>query len=318
MGSHLLGDVATEEVRRRERLVAVDDDALLICPWASRSPFELRVIPRRPAPRFEEDEGGAAMIATALRALAGALGALPQLNLWVRTAPRGDRRVLLAHRHRPPADDPRRVRARHRGRDQRLRARARGRGPARGARLSGTDVERCRSRSRGRSRRSPSGSARVAAPSALPGADRPVRRDALPGRASSPRSSSPGRYQVGSFELELHPAIERIVAARAGDRRQRRLRRGLLRGRARDAAAGRPAWSGSSSTPRLRAAAAALAARNGVADRVELRGAVHGRGAGGARRAPRVPRSVIMDCEGAEAELADPERVPWLARRLDR
>ncbi len=89
MGAHLLGDVATDEVRRRERLVAVDDDTVLICPWASRSPFELRVIPRRPAPRFEEDGGGAAMIATALRALAGALGALPQFNLWVRTAPRG-------------------------------------------------------------------------------------------------------------------------------------------------------------------------------------------------------------------------------------
>ena len=29
------------------------------------------------------------MLATALRALAGALGALPQFNLWVRTAPRG-------------------------------------------------------------------------------------------------------------------------------------------------------------------------------------------------------------------------------------
>ncbi|MDX6582702.1 MAG: UDPglucose--hexose-phosphate uridylyltransferase [Solirubrobacterales bacterium] len=89
MGAHLLGDVATEEVRRRERLVAVDDETLLICPWASRSPFELRVIPRTPRPRFEEDEGGAAMIATALRALTGALGALPQFNLWVRTAPRG-------------------------------------------------------------------------------------------------------------------------------------------------------------------------------------------------------------------------------------
>ena len=50
MGAHLLGDVATEEVRRRERLVAVDDEALLVCPWASRSPFELRVIPRTPAP----------------------------------------------------------------------------------------------------------------------------------------------------------------------------------------------------------------------------------------------------------------------------
>jgi UDPglucose--hexose-1-phosphate uridylyltransferase len=89
MGSHLLEDVATEEVRRRERLVAVDEETLLVCPWASRSPFELRVIPRTPTPRFEEDDRGAAMVGTALRALAGALGALPQFNLWVRTAPRG-------------------------------------------------------------------------------------------------------------------------------------------------------------------------------------------------------------------------------------
>ena len=48
MGSHLLGDVTVEEIRRRERLVAVDEEAVLICPWASRSPFELRVIPREP------------------------------------------------------------------------------------------------------------------------------------------------------------------------------------------------------------------------------------------------------------------------------
>ncbi|MGH2950517.1 MAG: galactose-1-phosphate uridylyltransferase, partial [Solirubrobacterales bacterium] len=89
MGGHLLVDVATEEVRRRERLVAIDDDVILLCPWASRSPFELRIVPRRPEPRFEHDGAGSAMLATALRALAGALGAVPQLNLWVRTAPRG-------------------------------------------------------------------------------------------------------------------------------------------------------------------------------------------------------------------------------------
>jgi UDPglucose--hexose-1-phosphate uridylyltransferase len=90
MGGHLLAEVATEEVRRRDRLVAVDDDALLIAPWASRSPFELRVIPRRPAPSFEQDgEAGTAMIATALRALASAFDEPPQLNLWIRTAPRG-------------------------------------------------------------------------------------------------------------------------------------------------------------------------------------------------------------------------------------
>jgi UDPglucose--hexose-1-phosphate uridylyltransferase len=89
MGGHLLADLATEEVRRKERLVAIDDEALLICPWASRSPFELRVIPRRPAPAFDQDETGTAMIRTALRALAALFGSAPQLNLWVRTAPHG-------------------------------------------------------------------------------------------------------------------------------------------------------------------------------------------------------------------------------------
>jgi UDPglucose--hexose-1-phosphate uridylyltransferase len=90
MGGHLLSQIATEEVRRRERLVAVDDEALLICPWASRSPFELRVVPRRPAPSFELDgETGTAMIRTAVRSLVAVFGSPPQLNLWVRTAPRG-------------------------------------------------------------------------------------------------------------------------------------------------------------------------------------------------------------------------------------
>jgi UDPglucose--hexose-1-phosphate uridylyltransferase len=88
-GSGLLGDVLVEEVRRQERLVAIDDEAALICPWASRSPFELRIVPRREAARFEDDEGGAAMIRTAMRALAARFDGPPELNLWVRTAPRG-------------------------------------------------------------------------------------------------------------------------------------------------------------------------------------------------------------------------------------
>jgi UDPglucose--hexose-1-phosphate uridylyltransferase len=90
MGGHLLTDVAVEEVRRSERLVAVDDEALLVCPWASRSPFELRVIPRSAAPAFEADgDTGTAMIRQAIAGLAKLFGAPPQLNLWVRTAPRG-------------------------------------------------------------------------------------------------------------------------------------------------------------------------------------------------------------------------------------
>jgi UDPglucose--hexose-1-phosphate uridylyltransferase len=90
MGGDLLAEIASEEVRRRERLVAIDDDALLICPWASRSPFELRIIPRDPAPSFEGDgEVGLGMLRTALRALEGRFGRVPQFNAWTITAPRG-------------------------------------------------------------------------------------------------------------------------------------------------------------------------------------------------------------------------------------
>ena len=91
-GSGLLGDILVEEVRRRERLVAIDEEAALICPWASRSPFELRVVPRREGARFEAEETGAAMIQTALRVLAARFGGPPELNLWIRTAPRGAER----------------------------------------------------------------------------------------------------------------------------------------------------------------------------------------------------------------------------------
>ena len=76
-GGGLLGDVLVEEVRRRDRLVAIDDEAALICPWASRSPYELRVVPRREEPSFAESASGAAMIRTALRALAERWAARP-------------------------------------------------------------------------------------------------------------------------------------------------------------------------------------------------------------------------------------------------
>jgi UDPglucose--hexose-1-phosphate uridylyltransferase len=90
MGGDLLAEIASEEVRRKERLVAIDDDALLICPWASRSPFELRIVPRSPAPSFEADgEVGVGMLRTALRALEARFDAIPQFNAWTLTAPRG-------------------------------------------------------------------------------------------------------------------------------------------------------------------------------------------------------------------------------------
>ncbi len=88
-GGSLLSDILAEEVRRGDRLVAIDDEAALICPWASRSPFELRLLPRRESPAFEQDGTGATLLGRALRALAERFDGPPELNLWVRTAPRG-------------------------------------------------------------------------------------------------------------------------------------------------------------------------------------------------------------------------------------
>ncbi len=90
MGQSLLGDLLAEEVRRNERIVAIDDEAVLLAPFASRLPFQLMLVPRIPRARFE-DEGasGAALLHDGLSRLARRLGASPPLNLWVRTAPRG-------------------------------------------------------------------------------------------------------------------------------------------------------------------------------------------------------------------------------------
>jgi UDPglucose--hexose-1-phosphate uridylyltransferase len=90
MGGNLLADLLQEEVRRRERVVAVDDECVLIAPFASRVPYQLMIVPRRPRPHFEDDgPTGAAAVHDALRRLRGALGAMPPLALWVRTAPSG-------------------------------------------------------------------------------------------------------------------------------------------------------------------------------------------------------------------------------------
>ncbi len=90
MGGNLLGDLVQEEVRQRDRIVAIDGDTVLISPYAARVPFQLLLAPRRPRMRFE-DEGptGAAMLHGALGRLRRRLGNSPPLNLWVRTAPRG-------------------------------------------------------------------------------------------------------------------------------------------------------------------------------------------------------------------------------------
>jgi len=90
MGGDLLGDLVQEEVRRRERIVAIDDEAVLMAPYGARVPYQLLLAPRKPRARFEDDgPTGAALLHEGLQRLGRKLGAMPPLNLWVRTAPRG-------------------------------------------------------------------------------------------------------------------------------------------------------------------------------------------------------------------------------------
>lgn len=99
MGANLVADVVQEEVRQRVRLVAHDDEAVLLAPYASRLPYQLMVAPRRPRARFEDDgPSGAALLHDALRRLARRFGAPPPLNLWVRTAPVGCWRIDIMPR----------------------------------------------------------------------------------------------------------------------------------------------------------------------------------------------------------------------------
>ena len=130
MGGHLLEDVLVEEVRRRDRLVAIDGEAALICPWASRSPFELRLVPRSAEAelRARRRWGGAAR-AGARRPPRDLRRGTPAQPLGPHRAAR-DGRVPLASRHRAAALGPGRLRARHRSRHRLLPARAGRRRPA--------------------------------------------------------------------------------------------------------------------------------------------------------------------------------------------
>ena len=88
-GRNLLEDLLQEEVRRRERIVAIDPEAVAICPYASRTPYQVQIVPRAARARFEDDGPVAArLLHDVLTRLAAVLDAVPPFNMWVRTAPR--------------------------------------------------------------------------------------------------------------------------------------------------------------------------------------------------------------------------------------
>ncbi len=111
-GRNLIEDMLVEEIRARDRLVAIDDDAALIAPFAAPTPYRLTIVPRRPRARFEESPSDAcAMLGAAMTALQRVLepdhSYAPPLNLWIRTAPPGAEgyswRIEIAPRLGQPA-----------------------------------------------------------------------------------------------------------------------------------------------------------------------------------------------------------------------
>jgi UDPglucose--hexose-1-phosphate uridylyltransferase len=84
-------DIVAEETRDRERVVLESDGAVVLSPWAARSPFELWILPRNHRSSFEAAAG------PELRAVADALRTVlhkvdialekPAFNLFLHTMP---------------------------------------------------------------------------------------------------------------------------------------------------------------------------------------------------------------------------------------
>ncbi|MBJ7347079.1 MAG: DUF4921 family protein [Thermoleophilaceae bacterium] len=89
-GHTLLEDVIADEVRSAERVVAIDEDAVLITPFASNFPFQMMLVPRKPSARFDANgQHAGPLLHKAFAALTQVFGTTPPLNLWIRTAPSG-------------------------------------------------------------------------------------------------------------------------------------------------------------------------------------------------------------------------------------
>ena len=91
-GRSLFDDIIQEEERTKTRIVCQNEDFLCLAPYASRSPYELMIIPRVQTARYEDctEESLAslgAILSDALQRLEGFLGEF-NYNLMFQTAPR--------------------------------------------------------------------------------------------------------------------------------------------------------------------------------------------------------------------------------------
>ncbi len=116
---------------------------------------------------------------------------------------------------------------------------------------------------------------------------------------------------LGTYEDELHEAVEVLIARRPAQVLNVGCAEGYYAiGLARRLPDARV--HAFDADPKARAATSRNAALNGVADRVTVHGVLHHDAFESFLRQDTT--LVIMDCEGAEADLLDPARVPSLAR----
>ena len=136
-GRNLLEDLVQEEVRRRERIVAIDDEAVAMAPFAARVPFHIMLAPRRPAPRFADDGPlGGRLLHDVLSRLGRTLGE-PAAAQHVGAHGAARRRaLLLADRDHAAARAAGRPRDRHRRAPERAGARGRRAAAPRGGPVS--------------------------------------------------------------------------------------------------------------------------------------------------------------------------------------
>jgi UDPglucose--hexose-1-phosphate uridylyltransferase len=100
-GSCVYCDLMHEELRQQERMVFENEHYVVFCPFASRTPYELRIYPRVHNASFfwspkEEFGDMAEALQLTLSAMHRVLGN-PSYNLIVRTAPVGDEDVRYLH-----------------------------------------------------------------------------------------------------------------------------------------------------------------------------------------------------------------------------
>ncbi len=100
-GSCVYCDLLDEELRQRDRILWEHRHAVALCPFASRTPYEVRIYPRKHNASFiwtgdEEIRGVAELLLKSVRALRDALGD-PSYNVLLRSSPVGDEDVRYLH-----------------------------------------------------------------------------------------------------------------------------------------------------------------------------------------------------------------------------